>query len=415
MTDVWHPFTQLKGFTPRGRVVRASGAWLELDDGHRVLDGISSWWVTLHGHSHPAIVAAIAEQAATFDQVILADFTHAPAATLAQRLAKVLPGDVQHVFYSDDGSTSVEVALKMAIQGHAQLGAPERTRFLAFDGAYHGDTVGAMSVGERGPFTAAFEPMLFDVTHLPYGDADAADAALAEHGHEVAGVILEPMIQGAAGMRFAPAPFLARLRQACDRAGAWLIADEVFTGFGRTGRMWACEHADVVPDLMCVSKGITGGTLALGVTACRDHVYEAFLHDERAKAFLHGHSYTGSPIACAASLASLELFATEGTLDRVSAIETTYQAHLPALAALPRVKNARVLGDVMAFDVQGGPGGYYDPVGRRICDAVFGEGLYVRPLGNTVYLVPPLCTTPDEIAWAMQRLTEATAAECRKE
>lgn len=410
MSDVWHPFTQLQGFTPRGRVVRAEGAWLELHDGRRVLDGISSWWVTLHGHSHPAIADAIAEQARTFDQVILADFTHGPAAQLTQQLAAVLPGDVNHVFYSDDGSTSVEVGLKMAIQGQAQRG-DTRTRFVAFDGAYHGDTVGAMSVGERGPFTEAFEPMLFDVTHLPWDDEAALQAFFDAHGHEVAAAIIEPMVQGAAGMRFCTPAFLARLQQVCRDSGAWLIADEVFTGFGRTGPMWACDHAQVVPDIMCMSKGITGGTLALGATACRDHVFATFLSDEKARAFLHGHSYTGSPIACAASLASLALFTEERTLDRVTQIEAAYHTASTALAAMDGVSGLRIRGDILAYEVDGGPGGYYDPIGRRICDRAFEEGLYIRPLGNTMYMVPPLCTTPDEIEWALGVMTAATEQE----
>lgn len=412
MNDVWHPFTQLQGFSPRGRVVRAEGAWLELDDGRRVLDGISSWWVTLHGHSHPRIAEAIAEQARTFDQVILADFTHGPAAELSRELAEVLPGDVNHVFYSDDGSTSVEVALKMALQAQAQRGAA-RTRFVAFDGAYHGDTAGAMSVGERGPFTDAFEPMLFDVTHLPWDDPDALGTYFATHGHEVAGVIVEPMVQGAAGMRFCTPAFLARLREVCDDAGAWLIADEVFTGFGRTGTMWACDHANVVPDIMCMSKGITGGTLALGATACREHVFESFLSDEKARAFLHGHSYTGSPIACAAARASLRLFDDERTLERVSSIAEAYRRASAPFVDAPGVTSLRVRGDIFAYEVSGGPGGYFDPIGRRICDRAFEKGLYARPLGNTLYLVPPLCTTPAEVEWAVETLLEATTAELR--
>ena len=307
------PLPNCKDSPPRGRVVRASGAYVELEDGRRVLDGISSWWVTLHGHCHPAITEAIHRQAAMFDQVILADFTHGPAAVLTEQLSARLPGDLNHIFYSDDGSTSVEVALKMALQGQAQRGTA-RTRFVAFTGAYHGDTVGAMSVGDRGPFTDPFAPALFDVVHLPFDDATAAEQWLTEHGDTVAAVIIEPLIQGAAGMRFGSPAFLSRLRDLCDQVGAWLIADEVFTGFGRTGTMWACEQAAIVPDIICLSKGITGGSIALGATACRTGVYETFLSDDRARAFLHGHSYTGSPIACAAAVASLALFETEGTL-----------------------------------------------------------------------------------------------------
>ncbi|MEO0600210.1 MAG: aminotransferase class III-fold pyridoxal phosphate-dependent enzyme, partial [Myxococcota bacterium] len=351
-----------------------------------------------------------ANQARTFDQVILADFTHGPAEELSHALAAALPGDVDHVYYSDDGSTAIEVALKMALQGQAQRGRA-RPRFVAFDGAYHGDSAGAMSVGERSVFTDDFVPMLFDVVHLPYDDADTLDAYLDQHGETVAGVILEPLVQGAEGMRFGTPAFLRRVRSACDRFGAWMITDEVFTGFGRTGRLWACDHADVVPDITCLSKGLTGGSIAMGVTACRSHVFEAFLGEGLRHAFLHGHSFTGSPIACAASLASLRLFETENTLDKVAAMASAYDAAAGPLRDMAGIDDVRVRGGIFAFDVAGGPGGYLDPVGRRICDRAFAEDLYVRPLGNTLYLVPPYCTTPDEIAWAVDVLTRATRAE----
>lgn len=410
MNDLWHPFTQLKGFTPRGTVVSASGSWLTLEDGRRVLDGISSWWVTLHGHCHPAIVAAIAKQAAAFDQVILADFAHRPAVHLSKRLARRLPGDLNHIFYSDDGSTAVEVALKMAVQAQHQR-APHRHKIVAFDGAYHGDTVGAMSVGDRGIFSAPFEGMLFDVDFLPYGDADAADEYFDQHGHEVVAVIVEPLVQGASGMRFATPESLRRLRSVTRTCGAMLIADEVMTGFGRTGTMWACDRAKVVPDLMCVSKGVTGGSLTIGITAASTPIFEGFLGDSTSEAFLHGHSYTGNPIACAAGLASLDLFETEHTLDRVIGIESVYRRRAVDFEAIENIENVRFIGGIFAYDVSGGEGGYLDPIGRRIADRTIDRGLYSRPLGNTMYLMPPLCTTPEEVDAALDVLVWATQAE----
>ena len=409
MVDVWHPFTQHKGFVSRGEVVRAQGAWLELADGRRVLDGIASWWVTLHGHSHPAIAAAIAQQVSRLDHVILADFVHAPALDLTRALVAVMPGDLDHVFFSDDGSTAVEVALKLAWQAQQVRGEGHRTRFVALEGGYHGDTLGAMRVGARDVFTAPFDALLGETTYLPWGDAEAAEAFFAAEGHEVAVLILEPLLQGAGGMNMASPAYLRRLVQAAQAAGVLVVDDEVATGFGRTGTMFACEQAGVVPDLMCMSKGITGGALALGATGVRSGVYDLFLGDDKTRAFLHGHSYCGNPIACAAALASLSLFTTEGTLDRIRRIGRAFEAAIPRFAALPGVADVRALGGIFAFDLTGGPGGYLDPVGRRVQDAAFAEGLYVRPLGNVVYLLPPACLTDDEVQWALDVLHRATA------
>jgi adenosylmethionine-8-amino-7-oxononanoate aminotransferase len=404
---IWHPFTQLRDFEPLGRVVGATGAWLHLADGRRVLDGISSWWVNIHGHSHPKIVAAITAQAAAFDQVILADFEHAPAIELTRRLVERLPGDLNHVFYSDNGSTAVEVAIKLAWQFQLQRGE-HRPRLVAFEGAYHGDTLGAMRVGARDLFTAPFEGLLGPTTRLPWDDADAAEAFFATHGHEVCAFIVEPLLQGVAGMRVGRPDQLARIDAAVHKAGALLIADEVATGFGRTGTFWACEQAGIVPDLLAMSKGITGGTLPLGATACREELFRAFLGPDKRSAFLHGHSYCGNPITAAAALASLDLFEEERTLDRVAAISARYAAHAPAFAALPGVRGVRWLGGVFAFDLAGGPGGYLDPIGRRLQAAALQHGLYVRPLGDVAYLMPPFCVTEAELDQALHTLAACT-------
>jgi adenosylmethionine-8-amino-7-oxononanoate aminotransferase len=387
--------------------VSARGAWLTLDDGRRVFDGISSWWVNVHGHAHPTVAAAIGAQAASLDQVILADFTHGPAEALSDALVDILPGDLNHVFFSDDGSTAVEVALKMAWQAHQQRGDTGRTRLVAMDGGYHGDTLGGMRVGARGPFNDAFAGLLGDATFLPYGDADAAEAFFAAHGHEVCLCIAEPLVQCAGGMRFTSPDTLSRLAAAVQGAGAFLVLDEVATGFGRTGTMWACEQAGVVPDLLCMSKGITGGSLPLGVTACRPAIFNAFLGDDKRSAFLHGHSYTGNPIACAAALASLSVFRDEDTLSRVARITAQYAAAAPSLSAIRGVTDVRWMGGILALNLATDVGGYLDPVGRRVADAAFARGLYLRPLGDVVYLMPPYCSAGDDLAFALTALDAA--------
>ena len=408
MTAIWHPFTQLKGFAPLGRVVRASGAHLHLSDGRVLLDGIASWWVNLHGHSHPALVKAISEQVAAFDQVILADFTHQPAEDLTAGLVKVLPGSLDHVFYSDDGSTSVEVALKMAWQAQGILGETQRHRFVAFEGGYHGDTLGAMSVGARDVFTAPFDNLLREATFLPWDDPEAAEAFFAKHGHEVVAMIVEPLMQGANGMQIGSPDNLRRIFEAAKEAGAFFIADEVATGFGRTGTMWAVEQAGIVPDLLCMSKAITGGTLAMGATACTAELFDLFLGDRKQDGFLHGHSYTGNPICCAAAVASLKLYETEGTLDRIATIGGIMASYVDRFAALDGVSGVRNLGAMFAFDLTGGPGGYLDPAGKRVQALCLQEGLYIRPLGNVVYLMPPVCLTDDECHHMMQVLLRST-------
>ncbi|MCA9571276.1 MAG: adenosylmethionine--8-amino-7-oxononanoate transaminase [Myxococcales bacterium] len=410
VTDVWHPFTQLKGFEPLGRVVRARGAWMELHDGRRLLDGIASWWVNVHGHAHPHLVAALQAQAQAFDQIILADFVHGPVVELSHRLAARLPGDLDHVFLSDDGSTSVEVALKLAWQAQRARGAHQRTRFVALEGGYHGDTLGAMRVGGRDVFSAPFEPLLGETTYLPWGDAEAAERFFADHGHEVALCIAEPLLQGAGGMRLCAPDYLRRLAAAVQGAGALFILDEVATGFGRLGTFWACEQADVVPDLLCMSKGITGGAMALGATGVRHELFELFLGADKTSAFLHGHSYSGNPLACAVANASLDLFEQEDTLGRVARMDAVYAARSEELAALPGVRDVRHRGALLAFDLDGGPGGYLDPIGRRVQRAAMAEGLYVRPLGHVVYLWPPACVTEEELQWAIDVLCRAVPA-----
>ncbi len=403
---VWHPYTQ-HATDPEPLVVRAAhGALLELGDGRTVIDAISSWWCCLHGHGRPEIAAAIAEQAKRLDQVQFAGCTHEPAVRLAERLVELAPHGLSRVFFSDDGSTAVEVALKMALQAHADRGEPQRRVFVALDGGYHGDTFGAMAVGDPDPFFAPFRPLLFEVRRVP-ASADAVAAALADLGPRAAGVVIEPLVQGAAGMRMHDAWFVRAVRAACDERRVPLIADEVMTGFGRTGAVFACERAGVVPDHLCISKGLSGGTLPIAATLVREEVFAAFRSPDRRRTFFHGHTFTGNPIACAASLASLDVFAAERTHERFDAIGRRIEAALRAGCtgvAAARVHGLRRTGGIVAFDRGDGRGGYLHslPAGWR--DVSLAHGVLLRPLGNVLYAMPPSCTTEaqcDAIAAAM--------------
>lgn len=400
---VWHPYTQHGLGRPPLPVVGGSGAWLTLADGRRVLDGISSWWTTLFGHGHPAIVEAIARQARTLDHVGFGGATHEPAVALAERLVALAPGRLARVFYSDDGSTAVEVALKLAVAWHRRRGDAARTRFVALEGAYHGDTVGAMSVSGDGPFVADFDALRLPVRRTPVPrDAasvascvDALEATLASAGRSVAAVIVEPLLLGAAGMRTYPEAFLRAVADLARRHGALFVADEVFTGFGRTGTRFACERAGVAPDLLCVSKALTGGALPLSATLATEAVFEAFATPRTADAFLHGHSFTANPIACAAALAALDLL-DDAALARGRAIGARIAAGLASLRGRPGVRDVRGIGLVNAVEVDAGDGGYLAEVGRRMADAALRHDVWLRPLGDVVYTVPPLSVTDDE-------------------
>lgn len=398
---VWHPYTQHGIAAPPIPVARAEGAYLYDPDGRPILDAISSWWVNLHGHAHPAIARAIAEQAARLEQVIFAGFTHEPAARLAAELAAVLPGRLTRVFYSDDGSTAVEVALKIALQLWWNRGR-RRPVIAALENAYHGDTFGAMSVSGRGVFVEPFAEHLFDVARLPdptEGDAAGALAGLLERrGEDVAAVIVEPLLLGAGGMRVWGEETLREIRRLTREHGVLLIADEVLTGFGRTGPLFACERAGVEPDIICLSKGLTGGFLPLGITAVREEIFEAFRSADRRHTLFHGHSYTANPLACAAARASLALLLDRACAERRHAIEAAHREHLARLAGHPFVRSPRVLGTVAAFDLHA-EAGYLSPIGAELQAFALREGVLLRPLGNVVYLLPPYCVAPGEIGF----------------
>jgi adenosylmethionine---8-amino-7-oxononanoate aminotransferase len=420
---VWHPYTQMLTAPEPLAIVRAEGVWLYTDDGRKILDGISSWWVNIHGHSHPKLNAALAAQARELEHVVFAGCTHRPAVELAERLLGSLPPGMARVFYSDNGSTAVEAALKMAIQYWRNCGEPQRRTFVTLHHAYHGDTVGAMSAGEDSIFTQAFAPLLFPVVraHAPYcyrcplGLNRATcqieclsdlENKLREQGDSVAGVLIEPMLQAAGGMVVWPAEFLAGARRLCTEYRTLLIADEVLTGFGRTGMMFACEHAAVRPDIVCLSKALTAGYLPLGATVVTEEVFDAFLSEDRSRTFFHGHSYTANPLACAVALASLDLFEEEHTLDRVARLERQLREGLEPLRRLPHVGDVRVIGGVGAVELKSDEAGYLDAAGPRMAAEFLARGLLLRPLGNVMYFMPPYAITAEETGWALEQIAE---------
>ena len=424
LRHVWHPFTQHGTEGEPIVIARAKAASLFDADGREILDLVSSWWTCTHGHSHPKLNAALAEQASRFEHVMFAGFTHQPAADLAALLAKTLPGDLNRVFFSDDGSTSVEVALKIAYQYWINCGEPRRRSLVAFDGGYHGDTLGAMSLGRASQFFKPFRDLMCDVRVLPYpatfeGD-DAADereagalssfeAMLTDHIGGVAALIIEPLLQGAVGMRVCRPSFLTRLVEKAREAGVLVIFDEVATGFGRTGTLFAMEQAQVVPDLVCLSKGLTAGYMPMAVTVAREAIFEAFVGENFDRALPHGHSFTANPLGCAVALASLGLFEEEKTLERIGRINQAHRAMMAELAARPDVTRPRLIGSILAFDVKE-MGGYQSDVSRGLRDWYLAHGLNIRPIGSTVYLMPPYCITDAELARSYAGVTEGLDA-----
>ena len=421
---VWHPFTQHATEGDPIVIARAKGASLFDADGNEILDIVSSWWTCTHGHSHPKLNAALAEQAARFEHVMFAGFTHEPAVNLATALAELLPGDLSRVFFSDDGSTSVEVALKIAYQYWINVGEPRRQILVGFDGGYHGDTLGAMSLGRGSQFFSPFRDLMCKVVVLPcpatFEGDDAADereagalsafeALIRDRGQSVAGLIIEPLLQGAGGMRLCRPSFLKRLVEIARAAGILVIFDEVATGFGRTGTMFAMEQAGVVPDLVCLSKGLTSGYMPLAATVAREAIFEAFLGESFERALPHGHSFTANPLACSVALASLALFKEEKTLERIARINKGHKAALAELVARPDVTRQRLIGSILAFDVKTA-GGYQSAESRRLRDWYLAHGLNIRPLGPTIYLMPPYCITDEELTRAYSGLVEGLDA-----
>ncbi len=413
---LWHPFTQMRGFEdePAPSIESAEGVWLVDTDGRRYIDGVSSLWCNVHGHGHPHIDAAVRDQLDRVAHTTMLGLSHPGAEELARRLVAIAPGaragragPLSRVFYSDSGSTAVEVALKMAFQYWRQAPEPQpaRTKFVCLESSYHGDTVGSVSVGGIDLFHSLYRPLLFDTHRVPGGDVAALDQLLAKHGSEVAAVVVEPLVQGAAGMLLQPSGYLRAVRGLCDAHGLFLVCDEVATGFGRTGRMFACEHEGVVPDFLCVAKGLTGGYMPLAATLATERVYQGFLGDhEEFRTFFHGHTYTGNPLACAAAIATLELFEQERTLERVQArIALLDQLLTELVAPLPRVREVRRLGFMCGIELMG-----HEPaerIGHRVTLEARARGAIVRPLGDVVVLMPPLSIEAD----VLEELVEVVA------
>lgn len=412
-STVWYPFTQHALEPAMRRVVRTEGAYLIDENGAAILDAISSWWVITHGHRHPAIMEAIRMATETHDQIIFAEYTHAPAEDLARGLIEIAPPGLTHVFYSDSGSTAVEVALKMALGFFHNLGRP-RNRICVLEHGYHGDTIGTMSAGERGVFNAPYAPLLFAVDRLPFPEPDqeqttldAFEAACATG--EVAALLIEPLLLGAGGMKTYPASVLAELKRIAERHGSLLIADEVMTGWGRTGRLFACEQAGITPDILCTSKGLTGGALPLAATLCTAEIFEAHLSTDRRRTFFHSSSYTANPIACAAALANLTVWKEEPVQERIDALTERQRRHVARFADDPRFRNTRPLGTIAALDLKVPAGGYLSEIGPRLRAFFRERRLLIRPLGNVIYLMPPYCVTADELDRAYGAIDEAAS------
>jgi len=409
-SPVWHPFTQHALIPDATMVLRGEGAWLETEKG-RLLDAISSWWVITHGHRHPKIVEAIKKQTEELDQIIFAGFTHQPAEDLARGLVATAPEGLAHVFYSDSGSTAVEVALKMALGFWKNQNKP-RNRIIALEHAYHGDTIGTMSAGARGVFNAAYEPLLFDVARLPFpapGRERETLAALAAAAPGAAALIAEPLILGSGGMLIYSPEVLREMATICRKHGTLFIADECMTGFGRTGSLFACEQARVAPDIMCLAKGLSGGVIPLAVTLATAEIFQAHYSTDRSHTFFHSSSFTANPIACAAGRANLEIWRTEPVRERIAALVRLQEERLAPFRDDPRFAQVRRLGTITALDLKVPDPGYLAGIGLELMGFFQARGVLLRPLGNTIYVMPPYCVTGEELDLVYAAIAGAAA------
>ena len=413
---VWHPFTQMREWTLPDHdplfIVSGEGAWLRDAAGKRYLDGNSSIWTNIHGHNHPRINRAITQQLSQIAHSSFLGLTHLPAARLAKELVDLLPDSgLTRVFYSDDGSTGIEVAIKMTIQYFKQTGFPKKAGFAAFSNAYHGDTLGASSLGGVANFHDKFAAYQFPVIRV----SDLEELDRVDPG-AVAAIVIEPLVQGVAGMRTWPTGMLRRLRQWCTQHGVLLIFDEVMTGFGRTGRMFACQHEAVVPDFLVLAKGLTGGYLPFAATLTTEAVYDGFLGDfSELRAFFYGHSYTANPLGCAAALASLQVFRDERVLEHVASMVPVLTQELAKLRLLPCVRDVRQVGMMAGIELGAADGTGFDwreRMGAKVCLAAREFGLLTRPIQDVVVFMPPLCVSADEIRFGLEAIGKAVEAVC---
>lgn len=408
----WHPYTQHQTERDPVVVTSAKDATLCLEDGTEMLDMISSWWTCVHGHANPDLNEILINQAAALEHTMFAGFTHPPAVNLAEKLATILPDDLNRVFFSDNGSTAVEVALKLSYQYWKNKGDNNRTKFLAFDKAYHGDTVGAMSVGKGCGFFKMYSDILFSVETIPYvetwdGDEDInrkekealveIKKIIAAEKDHIAALIVEPLMQGAGGIRFSRPEFMKAVTDIAHDYGLLVIYDEVAVGFGRTGSLFACQKIGVTPDFICLSKGLTAGYMPMAVTVATDRVFEAFLDQKFKKAFMHSHSFMANPLACALALKSLQIFEENNVLEKIAHIKQRHLSKLEKLKSYPRVFKARIMGSALAFNLSEDKEGYKTEDSEILRDWFLKNGLNIRPIGDAVYLMPPYCITDEEL------------------
>lgn len=407
---IWHPYTQMKTALPPVPIVRGKGACLYDENDNCYIDAVSSWWVNIHGHAHPYIARKVAEQLNELEHVIFAGFTHKPAVELAERLLAILPSNQQKAFYSDNGSTAVEVAIKMCLQYWHNHGI-SRTKILAFNNAYHGDTFGAMAVSGRSAFNAAFDNLLFEVEFIDTpnkSNIESLKSHISNLKSELSCFIFEPLVQGSSGMLMYEAKYLDELMEHCREEGVLLIADEVFTGFGRTGKRFASDHVSVQPDIMCFSKGLTGGTMALGLTTCTQQIFDAFLSDDRLKTLFHGHSYTANPVACSAGLASLDLFLDPSTQQNIDRIINSHEEFALKIKKHPKIRAARQTGTILAIEWETGSNtSYFSSLRDRLYQYFLEAGIILRPLGNIIYILPPYCITDEQLSYIYSKIESA--------
>jgi len=407
---IWHPYTQMKTAQKPVPIVRGEGACLYDEDGKKYIDAVSSWWVNIHGHANKYIAQKVAEQLLKLEHVIFAGFTHPTAVELAERLLKILPSNQKKAFYSDNGSTAIEVAIKMCLQYWNNQGKP-RTKMLAFKNAYHGDTFGAMAVSGRSAFTAAFDSLLFEVEFIDLPDGsnvESLKSKVSSLKSDVACFIFEPLVQGTAGMVMYEAEYLDELLKHCRNEGVLTIADEVFTGFGRTGKLFACDYLSQQPDIMCFSKGLTGGTMALGLTTCTRQIYDAFLSDDKLKTLFHGHSYTANPVACSAALASLDITLQDATMLNIQRIGAMHSGFALKVKDHPKIRTIRQTGTIIAMEWEIGDNtSYFSSLRDKLYQYFLNAGIIMRPLGNIIYILPPYCITDDELNYIYSKIEQA--------